>query len=152
RKHGGQRRERPLPELGGGRDDRDGAVGRDGDPDIRRQWPIGRGGLTDESTRIDLEREREGETGSRLLEDVTSRDGHALPHGECSHRRLPGVVIRWEAAYTEMGRQGAEFEAWEWRECGRLPLPAGERGGVRGLRSIDSAVPPHPHPLPVGER
>src|SRR5258705_3823531 len=35
------------------------------------------------------------------------------------------------------------------REHGLLPLPAGERGGVRGLRTIDSAVPPHPRPLHV---
>src|SRR5262249_1413565 len=31
------------------------------------------------------------------------------------------------------------------------PLPAGERGGVRGLRSIESIVPPSPPPSPRWE-
>ena len=38
-----------------------------------------------------------------------------------------------------------------------LPLPPGERGGVRGMHGVDSRVttaaePPHPNPLPGGER
>jgi len=37
-------------------------------------------------------------------------------------------------------------------EGGRLPLPIGERGGVRGFRSLDKFEPPHPNPLPSGER
>src|SRR5262245_49394513 len=36
-------------------------------------------------------------------------------------------------------------------ECGLLPLPEGEGWG-EGLQTSDSLVPPHPHPLPVGER
>src|SRR5262245_52826819 len=35
---------------------------------------------------------------------------------------------------------------------GLLPLPIGERGGVRGDRSLDTFEPPHPNPLPSGER
>jgi len=42
-------------------------------------------------------------------------------------------------------------------ELGALPLPAGERVGVRGFGSIDRSGPPHPpryarRPLPFGER
>src|SRR5215470_2380571 len=32
------------------------------------------------------------------------------------------------------------------------PSPEGRGGGVRGYKTIESPVPPHPHPLPVGER
>ncbi len=32
-----------------------------------------------------------------------------------------------------------------------LPLPTGERVGVRGDKSLDRAVTPHPRPLPMGE-
>ena len=34
-------------------------------------------------------------------------------------------------------------------EFGGLPLPVGERGGVRGARSLDRFEPPHPNPLPI---
>src|SRR5262249_32367042 len=37
------------------------------------------------------------------------------------------------------------------REHGLLPLPAGERGGARGF-TIEGLGPPHPPPLPAGER
>jgi hypothetical protein len=35
---------------------------------------------------------------------------------------------------------------------GALPLPEGERVGVRGFRPIERAEPPHPRPLPQRER
>src|SRR5262245_89098 len=43
------------------------------------------------------------------------------------------------------------------RELRRLPLPSGERGGVRGRVTLDPPLPPHPdryaiRPLPAGER
>jgi len=37
------------------------------------------------------------------------------------------------------------------RELGRLPLPKGEGWG-EGLQTIDRPEPPHPNPLPCGER
>ncbi len=37
-------------------------------------------------------------------------------------------------------------------ELGRPPLPIRERDGARGLRSLDRFEPPHPNPLPSGER
>src|SRR6266699_2148796 len=37
-------------------------------------------------------------------------------------------------------------------ELGRLPLPFGERAGVRGNGTSMSSSPPHPNPLPRGER
>src|SRR4051794_31374901 len=43
------------------------------------------------------------------------------------------------------------MEARASREHGRLPLPKGEGWG-EGLQTIESSLPPHPHPLPVGER
>src|SRR5262245_52840294 len=55
----------------------------------------------------------------------------------------PNCIVR-----ANLGR----MESRASRKHGLLPLPAGERGGVRGLRTIDGAVPPHPRPLPVGER
>jgi hypothetical protein len=36
-------------------------------------------------------------------------------------------------------------------ELGLLPLPKGEGWG-EGLRSIEGLEPPHPNPLPAGER
>jgi hypothetical protein len=33
----------------------------------------------------------------------------------------------------------------------QLPLPSGERAGVRGIASIATAACPHPNPLPEGE-
>jgi hypothetical protein len=36
------------------------------------------------------------------------------------------------------------------RECGRLPLPAGERGGVRGLRTNKSCSALTPALSPLG--
>ena len=36
-------------------------------------------------------------------------------------------------------------------DCGRLPLPKGEGWG-EGLQTTDRSEPPHPRPLPVGER
>jgi len=38
------------------------------------------------------------------------------------------------------------------RELGGFPLPVGERVRVRGLEPIERASPPHPTPLPDGER
>src|SRR5262245_2836651 len=43
------------------------------------------------------------------------------------------------------------------RELGALPLPSGERAGVRGRVTLDKLAPPHParyarRPLPAGER
>src|SRR5215813_6320579 len=43
------------------------------------------------------------------------------------------------------------FKARPSRECGRLPLPKGEGWG-EGLQTIDRSEPPHPNPLPDGER
>src|SRR5262245_25804018 len=43
------------------------------------------------------------------------------------------------------------FKAWPSRECGLLPLPKGEGWG-EGLQTIDRSAPPHPNPLPAGER
>jgi hypothetical protein len=37
-------------------------------------------------------------------------------------------------------------------ELGGPPLPGGERVGVRGFEPIERFVPPHPTPLPNGER
>src|SRR5690242_3116651 len=37
------------------------------------------------------------------------------------------------------------------RERGRLPLPKGEGWG-EGLQTIERPEPPHPNPLPYGER
>src|SRR5262245_25934845 len=37
------------------------------------------------------------------------------------------------------------------RDCGQLPLPKGEGWG-EGLQTIERSEPPHPNPLPVGER
>src|SRR5918992_3173779 len=42
------------------------------------------------------------------------------------------------------------FEANSFGDGGPLPLPEGEGG--EGLRSLDSIEPPHPNPLPCGER
>src|SRR5438067_2739954 len=36
-------------------------------------------------------------------------------------------------------------------ERGALPLPIGERIGVRGLQPYREGVTPHPNPLPMGE-
>jgi len=42
---------------------------------------------------------------------------------------------------------------FKWRsELGGLPLPGGERVGVRGVEPIEGPRPPHPIPLPNGER
>src|SRR5689334_8560374 len=46
---------------------------------------------------------------------------------------------------------GREIKAEASRECGRLPLPKGEGWG-EGLQTSDRSEPPHPNPLPVGER
>ena len=51
----------------------------------------------------------------------------------------------------------AELDQRQRNELGGLPLPAGERAGVRGFGSIDRPGPPHPprsarRPLPCGER
>src|SRR5206468_2592689 len=43
------------------------------------------------------------------------------------------------------------FKARPSRECGLLPLPKGEGWG-EGLQTIDRFEPPHPNPLPCGER
>jgi hypothetical protein len=43
------------------------------------------------------------------------------------------------------------FEARRSHEHGRLPLPKGEGWG-EGLQTIDESEPPHPLPLPAGER
>src|SRR6266850_1945436 len=43
------------------------------------------------------------------------------------------------------------FKARPCRECGLLPLPKGEGWG-EGLQTIDRSEPPHPNPLPCGER
>src|SRR6266850_5072996 len=43
------------------------------------------------------------------------------------------------------------FKARPCRECGLLPLPKGEGWG-EGLQTIDRSEPPHPTPLPCGER
>ena len=62
---------------------------------------------------------------------------------------------RANSRWIALGITGANLgrmESRASRKHGLLPLPAGERGGVRGLRTIDGAVPPHPRPLPVGER
>jgi hypothetical protein len=45
-----------------------------------------------------------------------------------------------------------ELDARCFRESGELPLPKGERVGVRGSRTLDRPEPPDPHPLPCGER
>jgi hypothetical protein len=37
-------------------------------------------------------------------------------------------------------------------ELGAFPLPRGERVRVRGFEPIERLVPPHPTPLPNGER
>src|SRR5215510_9319251 len=42
-------------------------------------------------------------------------------------------------------------EARPSQDCGRPPLPKGEGWG-EGLQTIESSLPPHPHPLRVGER
>src|SRR5215510_11159670 len=46
---------------------------------------------------------------------------------------------------------------WRPRGLGALPLPSGEKVGVRGRVTFDRSVPPHPdrfaiRPLPAGER
>ena len=38
------------------------------------------------------------------------------------------------------------------RELGRFPLPVREKDRVRGLQLLDRLEPPHPNPLPNGER
>ncbi len=43
-----------------------------------------------------------------------------------------------------------------WNHCARnklggLPLPIGERVGVRGLKAYRKTLTPHPTPLPMGE-
>jgi hypothetical protein len=41
----------------------------------------------------------------------------------------------------------------EWcHERGAFPLPGGERVRVRGFEPIEGLIPPHPIPLPNGER
>jgi hypothetical protein len=41
----------------------------------------------------------------------------------------------------------------EWcRERGAFPLPGGERVRVRGFGPIEGLTPPHPIPIPNGER
>jgi hypothetical protein len=41
----------------------------------------------------------------------------------------------------------------EWRrKLGAFPLPGGERVRVRGFEPIEGFRPPHPIPLPNGER
>src|SRR5712692_9768877 len=37
------------------------------------------------------------------------------------------------------------------RACGALPLPSGERVGVRGFDAHRETLTPHPTPLPTGE-
>src|SRR4051812_22487865 len=51
--------------------------------------------------------------------------------------------------------QDGRKDAQRHRGFGRLPLPVGERGGVRGCVTLDRFVPPHAltcQPLPRGER
>src|SRR5262249_36637985 len=44
-----------------------------------------------------------------------------------------------------------QFKAQRAGKCGRFPLPKGEGWG-EGLQNIERSDPPHPNPLPVGER
>jgi hypothetical protein len=37
-------------------------------------------------------------------------------------------------------------------ELGVFPLPIEERARVRGVEPIEGPIPPHPTPLPTGER
>jgi len=45
-----------------------------------------------------------------------------------------------------------DWEAERCRELGAFPLPKGERARVRGFELIEGIRPPHPTPLPNGER
>jgi hypothetical protein len=46
---------------------------------------------------------------------------------------------------------GVMAKARPRHELGRLPLPKGEGWG-EGLQTIEKSEPPHPNPLPCGER
>jgi hypothetical protein len=50
-----------------------------------------------------------------------------------------------------MELEAVMHEARPSHEFGRLPLPQGEGWG-EGLQTIDRSEPPHPNPLPDGER
>jgi hypothetical protein len=45
-----------------------------------------------------------------------------------------------------------EWNSNRSRELGGFPLPVGERVRVRGFEPIERLRPPHPTPLPNGER
>jgi hypothetical protein len=48
-------------------------------------------------------------------------------------------------------KAGAGMNGGERRELGLLPLPIGERVGVRGVEAYRETLTPHPIPLPMGE-
>src|SRR5215470_17357285 len=54
----------------------------------------------------------------------------------------PTTITRLEASM---------LARWVCRELGGLPLPDGERVGVRGFEAYRETLTPHPIPLPVGE-
>src|SRR5215813_9604930 len=77
---------------------------------------------------------------------------------ECSMAVSMVLINKHASRHTLHGARNvslkASFGRMEPRVCrehGLLPLPAGERGGVRGF-TIEGLGPPHPHPLPAGER
>ena len=50
---------------------------------------------------------------------------------------------------------GHIMSEWNYNRCrelGAFPLPVGERVRVRGFEPIEGIRPPHPTPLPNGER
>jgi hypothetical protein len=46
----------------------------------------------------------------------------------------------------------SEWNSNRRQELGAFPLPVGERVRVRGFEPIEGLIPPHPTPLPSGER
>src|SRR5437868_6958073 len=75
----------------------------------------------------------------RLMKAQDPRGGRIINNGSISaHTPRPGAA-------------GFRFEARPGRDCGQLPLPKGEGWG-EGLQTIDRSQPPHPNPLPAGER
>src|SRR5262250_2711684 len=75
---------------------------------------------------------------------------HLPPVSPCAHCRSRTCNgVNRDASLSDFER--LEFEARPSRDCGLLPLPKGEGWG-EGLQPIERSEPPHPNPLPCGER
>src|SRR5438093_11139678 len=88
---------------------------------------------------------------------MTLVDQHSKSERGVINNGTPSVLLsrcQGSVGGTSASTANASFGRMEPRACrehGRLPLPKGEGWG-EGLQAIESSLPPHPHPLPVGER